>query len=192
MNAITNSNASSSELERIVNQLELIYGGDPWYGSSIKQILESVNPDRVYERPGAGVHSIAELAAHMITWREFVKMRLRGNAEYLPDQEGSFDWKRWYPEPGNAWNALKNKLAENQQYLLTLLSQNDDTLLNRVVANKPYSFQYLLNGIIQHDLYHLGQISYIHKMHQTKNHTVNTGGSYDFRVFSYENLSLLK
>lgn len=104
-----------------------------------------------------------------------------------PTKRGVFDWKRWYPEPGNAWNALKNKLAENQQYLLTLLSQND-----RVVANKPYSFQYLLNGIIQHDLYHLGQISYIHKMHQTKNHTVNTGGSYDFRVFSYENLSLLK
>ena len=40
--------------------------------------------------------------------------------------------------------------------LITLLSVAD---LDRTVAGKEYNFRYLIEGITQHDVYHLGQIA---------------------------------
>lgn len=81
-------------IDILKKQLALIYEGDPWYGPSVKAVLESLDPAYVYDSPDNRVHSIAALLAHMLAWREFAERRLKGEDDYLPDQEQTFNWKR--------------------------------------------------------------------------------------------------
>lgn len=181
----------NSSLKQIVDRLALIFDGDPWYGTPIKSALESVNPKYVFDSPGNGTHSIAELVAHMIAWRVFAEKRLQGETEHLPDQEQTFNWEPFSAKRKNAWDILINQLNTNQEQLLTLLRRQDEEILSQRVAGKPYTFQYLLTGILQHDLYHLGQIAYLNKLFQKKL-TKSEFISYEFEVFSFESLALLK
>lgn len=181
-------------IETIKEQLAIVFDGDPWYGSSITTVLESVDPGRVFDLPGNGMHSIAELVAHMITWREFTERRLREDGDYLPEQEQSFDWQRFSGEKKRVWKIMIERLNANQQNLLTLLDQHDDTLLARTVAGKPYTFHYLLTGLLQHDLYHLGQIVYIQKLLGRKQEKFFQGNipRYNSRIFSFEHMAQQK
>ncbi len=179
-------------VETIKNELDHIYGDDPWYGGSIKAVLDSLNPTFAFHSPGYGMHSVAELVAHMISWREFAEQRLAGNNEYLPDQEQTFNWKRFSPKKKMAWEIMKNRLQSNQQALLGKLEQADNSLLHRKVPGKPYTFYYMLMGILQHDVYHLGQIVYIHKLLNKKKGIRAGVLNYSFRVFPYEVLAKQK
>lgn len=175
----------------IKEQLTHIYEGDPWYGGSITTVLESVNPNHVFESPNREMHSIVEILAHMLSWREFVEQRLSGDDKYFVEQEKSFDWKRFSTDRKCAWNSMRDRLKTNQQHLLDLLQNHDDSLLEQKVAGKPYSYLYLLNGILQHDLYHLGQIVYINKLLNKDEKEPIQGGilRYDFRIFPFEGLA---
>lgn len=186
MNSITDN--PISELKQLTGRLSENFEGDPWYGNSVLSILGSVDPGFVFIAPGTGTHSIAELVAHMISWRAFAVHRLQGDDEFLPEQEETFDWKRFSARRANAWRVLLDHLKSNQKLLLDLARQNDDSLLERKVAGKSYTYRYLLQGILDHDLYHLGQIAYIHKMLQTTYNPKNSLFQYSFRVFPYEDL----
>lgn len=140
------------------------------------------------------MHSIAELAAHMISWRTFAQRRLKGDTGYLPEQEETFDWRQYASDKKSAWDAMRNQFGTNQHQLLSLLDQRDDSLLEREVTGKPYTFRYLLTGLIQHDVYHLGQIVYIQRLFEEQNRNRLTGGilKYSCKIFPFENLALQK
>ncbi|MDQ3551133.1 MAG: hypothetical protein M3413_06370, partial [Bacteroidota bacterium] len=56
------------------------------------------------------------------------------------------------------------RLQQSQDNLLNLLKLQQDELLVKKVVERNYSYRKLLYGVIQHDIYHLGQIIYIKKM----------------------------
>lgn len=177
----------------IKEQLKLIYDGDPWYENAIKPVLESVNPALVFDLSGKKMHSIAELVTHMITWREFAERRLRGETESIPNQEQTFDWKKFSSDKKRVWSILKNRLDSSQKHLPELINQMDDSILNQRVAGKPYIFRYLLMGIVHHDLYHLGQIIYIQKLLNKESKPPDRGIlRYSYRVFHYKAMTLMK
>lgn len=178
----------------IKEQLELIYEGDPWYGGAIKPVLESLNPAVAFNSPGKGVHSIAELVAHMIAWRKFVVERLKGdNSNFFPDQEKSFEWKKFSCRKKKAWSIMLEQFDLNQQNFLVLLDKKDDTFIDLKVPGKSYTFDYLLTGIIQHDLYHLGQIIYIEKLFNKESKPPERGIlKYDYRIFPFEGMTFTK
>lgn len=187
---INTTKANATEI--IKEQLKLIYNGDPWYGDSITSALNSVDPKLIFDSPGNGLHSIAELTAHMLTYRIFAEDRLQGNTESPPDQEKTFDWRTFSSDKESIWNTLRSRLDLNQQNLLALLDQVEDSILNQKVAGKPYSFGYLLTGILQHDLYHLGQIVFVNKLLGKEDFAQAGMQKYNFEVFSFENLAQLK
>lgn len=179
-------------IEAIKEQLTLIYDGNPWYGASIKSVIKSVRPAHVFDSPENGLHSIAELIAHMIAWKEFAELRLTGETGSVVDQEQTFNWKRFSSGKKQAWDLLTDRLDSSQHHLLALLSEQENSILDQMVPGKPYTFHYLLTGLVHHDLYHLGQIVYINKL-LTKKQPPRTGFlNYDFRVFSFETLALQK
>jgi hypothetical protein len=47
---------------------------------------------------------------------------------------------------------------------MALLLQKDDSFLDEPVEYRKYDFRFLLNGLIQHNLYHTGQIAYVNKL----------------------------
>lgn len=181
-------------IDIIKKQLTLIYDGDAWYGPSIKATLKSVELRCVYNSPRASLHPIAELVAHMISWRTFVVRRLNGDASFLPEQEDTFDWRQFSTDKNKAWDAMRKQLGNNQHQLLRLLDQYGDSILEQEVAGKPYTFHYLLTGLIQHDVYHLGQIVYIQRLLEEENCDHPTGRmlKYSYKIFPFEKLALLK
>ncbi len=48
--------------------------------------------------------------------------------------------------------------------LIILLEKKDDSLLEEKVQLRQFNFRFLLHGLIQHTVYHLGQIAYLNKL----------------------------
>jgi uncharacterized damage-inducible protein DinB len=147
-----------TEIDRIVRLLEKTFDKQPWYGSSIVEILSRVDPEQSTVRQGE-THSIIELVLHMTSWRKFATQRLMGNAEFEVTDEANF------PNPTN-WKDALDQLHQSQEALLAAVKQFPENRLIELVPSKilKYTYYTLLHGIIQHDVYHLGQIALLQKL----------------------------
>lgn len=148
------------ECQRIRDMLIRAFEGDAWHGPSVKAVLSDITVDIAANRlPGS--HNIIELVRHMVIWRQFVIARLKGDEAY--DVLADDNWTHVSELQAFAWLEATEKLDNSQQRLVTLLDQFPDERLSEAVANRPYDYYCLLHGIIQHDLYHLGQIALLKK-----------------------------
>ncbi len=68
------------------------------------------------------------------------------------------DWKDNFFLSKLGWYNLKNLFFVSTNTLIQVLENQDDTYLDTRFMDTDYNFHYLIEGIIQHDLYHLGQI----------------------------------
>ncbi len=148
------------ECQRIKDMLIRAYEGEAWHGPSVKRVLADINVDIASNRlPGS--HNITEMVRHMVVWRQFVIARLEGDGAY--DVIADENWTHITELQAFAWLEATEKLENCQQRLVTLIDQFPDESLQKTVANRPYNYYILLHGIIQHDLYHLGQIVLLKK-----------------------------
>ena len=151
------------EISLIVDQLRNAYEGDPWFGRPVKQILAEIDESIAFERP-YGQHSILDLLWHMITWREFTVDRIQHSPQMQLDYFEINDWRQLDLADKTLWQQGLERLQETQDQLLKLLETSTDDLLEQTVRERTYNFRKLLYGIVQHDIYHLGQIAYVKKM----------------------------
>jgi uncharacterized damage-inducible protein DinB len=154
---------STKEISGLIRKMKSVYQGDPWYGEPIKKVLQDIDAEKVFNKPIPQAHSMAELLTHIISWRELLNKRLHGDDSFSVRQKESFDWKRIDPDPKTAWENLKKALEINQQQIIDGLEQANDDLLKQKVAKRKYNYRYLIKGLIQHDIYHLGQIALLKK-----------------------------
>lgn len=144
-----------TEIERIARQLTKVYNGHPWHGPSLLSVLKQVSPETAAWRIGSG-HSVVELVAHMTSWRRFVTERLRGNDAFdISDAEN-------FP-PAEAWRAVHAAFEATQPELLAVVQSFPEARLDDLVADRKYTYYSLLHGVIEHDIYHLGQIVFVLK-----------------------------
>lgn len=143
--------------QSLLESLDITYRQQPWYGPSVEEVLQDISDTQAQCRV-PGTHSINELVAHMISWRTFVLRRLQGDAQYRVSDDLNF------PEP-LPWEKTRAALATTQEQLLQALEQFPENRLYDQVPNSsyPYTFYTLLQGIIHHDIYHLGQIALLKK-----------------------------
>ena len=114
--------------------------------------------------PTSGLnHSIAEIITHMMAWRQFVIEKLNGNAEYEV-WETDLDWVKISSLDNAGWENILTQLADNQTILIETINKKAEELLDVKVDSRQYNFRLILAGIIQHDIYHIGQISIIRKL----------------------------
>ena len=147
----------------LIAQLKDACEGDPWFGRNTKELLSEVSEHDAFKKP-AGEHSILELVWHMITWREFTISRLQPSPEKNLLYFEQNDWRKLDHNDKNLWSQGLNRLQETQNELISLLEMQEEGLLEKIVDERKYNFRKLLHGLIQHDIYHLGQIAYIKKM----------------------------
>jgi uncharacterized damage-inducible protein DinB len=147
-------------LSQYVSQFEAMYNGHPWYGDSICEILATVTPAKAYWQPTKEAHTIAQIVSHMIYWRQSLIKRLDGDLEYKPSMKSEDNWKSNAQLKKAGWKLLLKSLDTSQAQLLSLLAKEKDTLLKKKYSDKA-TFHDLINGILQHDLYHAGQIAYL-------------------------------
>lgn len=148
-----------SELDRIIEDVKETFDGNAWHGPSIKQILSKIPQEQAHARVANG-HSIIELVLHMAAWRTFVIHKLRGNDAFEVKEENNFP-------KGVDWTTALDELDKSQRDLLDALTHFDAERLANQVPNRKYSYYKLLHGIVQHDVYHQGQIVMITRQFQS-------------------------
>ena len=77
----------------------------------------------------------------------------------------SQDWRAIDPAI-HTWEKGLKQFKEIHKTIIQLLSKADDSILSEIVDYRKYDFRSLLNGLIQHNIYHIGQIAYVKKMIQ--------------------------
>ncbi|MBS1653770.1 MAG: hypothetical protein JSU05_02905 [Bacteroidetes bacterium] len=45
--------------------------------------------------------------------------------------------------------------------IIEALENKDDSFLDEIVDSRKYNFRFLINGLIQHDIYHAGQLIFL-------------------------------
>ena len=63
----------------------------------------------------------------------------------------------------HTWARGLKELKEIHDRIVEVLQLKEDSFLDQKVDHRNYNFRFLLNGLIQHDIYHLGQIAYVKK-----------------------------
>ena len=158
-----------TEVSRIVDQLEREFDGDPWHGSPLEAILEGIDAKRAAARPIASGHSIWELVLHMIGWKDETTRRLSGAVARMP---AGGDWPAIGEATDERWQHTLARLAASHRALLQAVKALPETRLyepTNDTRNGPLgtgvSYYVLLHGIVQHDVYHSGQIALLKKHH---------------------------
>ncbi len=146
-------------IEHLCFQLENTFEGKPWYGRSLMDILREIAPDTAHQVLRG--RSILRLGRHLLAWRVFTLEKLRGNAEYDIEIGGEGDWPS---DPGMDWPALLDALRDNQAQLLAALRQFPEANLLERVPGRNFRYSFLLEGVVQHDIYHLGQIALLKQL----------------------------
>jgi uncharacterized damage-inducible protein DinB len=143
------------EIERILDQHERAYRGDAWHGPSLRKILEDIGDAASAAKPLAAAHSIREIVAHIGAWQEEGVRRIEGRGGALDSAE---DW----PEAAD-WDAILERLDASHAAFARAVASLEDEALDEKVKGRRESFYVLLHGIIQHNLYHAGQIAILKK-----------------------------
>jgi uncharacterized damage-inducible protein DinB len=152
----------NKEIQSIIQSLQNTLNGQSWYGRPVYEILHEVDETKVYIKPNSNSHSIADLLYHMLTWAEFTQKRIEKAT--IPDMAAfeATDWRTIDPAE-HTWKKGVNALKTAHEKIIELLQTKDDALLEDTVDYRKYNFRFLLNGIIQHNIYHLGQVVYVNK-----------------------------
>jgi uncharacterized damage-inducible protein DinB len=150
----------TKEIERIEDQLKRSFEGEAWHGPSVLEILDGVTAEQAAARPLPAAHSIWEIVAHIAAWERACLRRLAGDRAQLPPEE---DWPAVSDTREEAWDLIRAEAREGNKELRLGISRLQDERLDQPIIEGMPSIYATLHGVIQHDLYHAGQIAILKK-----------------------------
>ncbi len=138
--------------------------GPAWHGPALIESLRDTSYEEAIVHPVGEAHSVAEIAVHGAAWLEEVARRLDGSAPQMPARgdwcvANNFtrtDWEQAVREVEAAGELLDRLIAGlPAERLLAVCGENatHDAPLGSGVR-----FAAMLNGVIQHNVYHAGQV----------------------------------
>ena len=155
-----------SEAARIADQLRRAFDGEAWHGDSLFEILKGVTATQASTRSIRGAHTIWELVLHIAAWDGAVLRRLGGVGVELSEAEN-------FPPVADvsdvAWREAVARARRIHEELVAAVIALPDSRLDDIVPGKEgahYTYYYMLHGVVQHELYHAGQIALLKKMWQ--------------------------
>lgn len=153
----------NKEVQSIIRRIENNNSGEPWFGRPVYTILQEVNAKKAGIKPNGTEHSMLELLWHMNTWAEFTLKRIeKDNLQDMAAFE-KMDWRELDPRQ-HTWRKGLAAFKETHRKIISLLMKKDDAFLKEIVDYRKYNYRFLLNGMIEHNIYHLGQIAYLNKL----------------------------
>jgi uncharacterized damage-inducible protein DinB len=146
-------------------QHQEVWTGSPWYGSSVQSGLSGITPQQATYRL-SGQHNIAEIVNHMVQWKKFVLEKIRGNAAFDIELNSKDDWTTIDRLDETSWNQIVESFNAVTASLLSEMRLVQENLLRESVPGRKYSYSQLIEGIRDHDIYHLGQVIILKKIAQ--------------------------
>jgi uncharacterized damage-inducible protein DinB len=136
------------------------FDGSPWLDVNIMDTLKNISATQAAKKIDH-LNSIWQIVNHIICWRETNLKRV--NNEIIPAPENNFI-EVVMDASEEAWQATLIKLERSQHNILSFLSSSNDSMLEKVYVANGLSYYEHLQGILQHDAYHLGQIVLLKKL----------------------------
>jgi uncharacterized damage-inducible protein DinB len=151
-----------SEIERILDQLKRAYEGNAWHGPSVREVLNGITAAQAHARPLKNAHSIWELVQHIAVWEDVGRRRLTGDRAQIAISSPQ-DWPPPEDTSEAAWEQAKSALDRGHQALVEAITNTPESRLNEPIFESMSTVYVTLHGVIQHDLYHAGQIAILKK-----------------------------
>jgi uncharacterized damage-inducible protein DinB len=147
---------SMGETDRIWDMLQRAYAGNAWHGPGLRELLLSVTAEQASARPVPKARTIWETARHLTACEDAVRRRLLGEpvGELPPDE----DWPAVEDNSASAWARTLDEFESGHVRLREALARFPDQRLDDVVPGRDYPFYLMLHGVVEHELYHSGQI----------------------------------
>jgi uncharacterized damage-inducible protein DinB len=151
------------ETARLADQIRRAFEGEAWVGDAVLEVLEDIDAKTAAAKPVPNAHSIWEILLHIAAWDDAVIRRSQGNVVNLSDEE---NFPAITDNGDAAWRAAIERVTRKHDELVkTVAAFPDSRLQERVPGKKDsyYDFYYMFSGIVQHELYHGGQIVLLKK-----------------------------
>jgi uncharacterized damage-inducible protein DinB len=143
------------ETKRITKLLDDIYQGSPWIDVNLTGALKNISAEQAAKKVSPQWNSIWEIVNHLISWRLNVLQRIQDEVIDSPANNYFTPVKDVSEE---AWQNTLKKLEDSQQQWMLVLEKFKKKDLEKNYPANGMSYYEHIQGIIQHDAYHLGQI----------------------------------
>ena len=153
-------------IKNYISQFEEIQNGQPWVGNSYRNILKNINDSNGFIRPLKEMHSIAEILSHCTMWRNEASLKIeRGFGTKTDDSIDN--WLSNTLLQNKGWKIIYHNYKSSIEKFIETLSYKEDAFLMTTYYDidfkKECQYKFLIDGMLHHDLYHLGQLGLIKK-----------------------------
>jgi len=145
-----------TEVERTSDQLHRAFYGKAWHGPAVMVLLNDVSAAQASAHPVKNVHSTWEIVHHIGAWKDAVRRQLLGEIVELDDIH---DWPSVQDHSDAAWQMTLEELTRRHTELEAVVAGLSELDLEKPSPGRQSSVYFLIHGLIQHDLYHAGQIA---------------------------------
>ena len=143
--------------EAIADSLRRTLAGPMWHGDAVHQLLSGVSAADAARRPIPSAHTIWELVLHMTAWANIVQKRLSSKPQ--PEPTAAEDWPpHTCGQSIEAWSDALMRLGEAYESLAQKTEVLDMGAINAQVPGRDYTVRVMLMGVVEHGVYHAGQI----------------------------------
>lgn len=152
-----------TETFRLADQIRRAFEGSAWHGDSMLELLANVNAKTAAARPIKDAHSIWEIVLHVAAWDDVVARRTGGTAVTLPDEQ---NFPTVTDTSEAAWSrAIESAKKTHHELIKAVAAFSDSRLMDQVPGKTEnyHNFYYMFSGIVQHEIYHAGQIALLKK-----------------------------
>lgn len=153
-------------IEHIIQQLLDNQNGKVWIGTNFNKKLAKVDEYNAFIRPKSDLHSVAEIISHLTTWQNETILKIKtGKGSLTDDCE-----ENWYSNEylkSKTWTTILNEYKSSLSELIALLKTKNDSFLKEQYYDTDfkgfYPYSFVINGMLHHNIYHLGQLGIIIK-----------------------------
>ncbi|WP_299212890.1 DinB family protein [uncultured Dokdonia sp.] len=157
----------NTTIQIYAQQLEAINYKSLWLGANLMEKIDGISNHTAFIRPIPEIYSVAEIIGHLTALNidviNKIKEHLLIQQVYQPDH-----WRSNEELKTIGWKQLKEDYEKSILSLIILLKDKDDSFLEKTYTEdnhkSRYPFEFALEGVIHHILYHLGQIGIIIKL----------------------------
>jgi uncharacterized damage-inducible protein DinB len=161
-----------TDIERLLDQYDRVMHGNAWHGDAIWHILDAISAECAAARPVADTHSIWEILMHMTFWEGVSARRLAGEragwSGVGTEEDEALNFPAM-PEPTESnWQKTREHFRASNQRLREALAKLNPAGLDSLSAAGKRTFYDEAHGVIQHNIYHAGQIALLKKGFEAK------------------------
>ncbi len=150
-----------SEIDRILDQMDRAFSGDAWHGPPLKSLIDGLPAEDASKHPVESAHSVWEIVQHITAWNTIVRRELVGEVLSITSEQ---DWPPVPELSEAAWQkAVENLVEAHSRLRAAVQGLREEQLEERPSKRTDNSRYVMLHGVVQHDLYHAGQIAVLKK-----------------------------